>query len=152
MYHLLFDDDVYANMVQGAYDASQWMSIGDVRATATQLERSAKKFDELCRKGALLRGDVLSMERNGSDGITVSFSASVGQPVSIVSSRAKNGYFVSTDRRHSTQCTINENNEFSRQSLMVLQRTYRVSKGDDSSFSECPKNARRLVGYCDSHA
>lgn len=48
-----------------------------VRAKAMQTKRSRKKFDELCRKHALLKGDLLSSRRLGRDGITIFFSASI---------------------------------------------------------------------------
>ena len=89
-YRLLFDDDVYANMVQYQYDAARWMRMDRVLTKAAGIPRSRKKLVELVRKGAMLIGDTLTTRKTDGNGVAVSFSATVGQqPLpSVVSSRA----------------------------------------------------------------
>lgn len=101
-YALLFDEAVYADMVQYHYDPSRWRGMQRVGAKAIQISRSKKKLEELCRKGAILIGDTLTMRKTGRDGIAIAFSATVGKQSSIQSStlpsRANTGYLSSTDR------------------------------------------------------
>ena len=97
-YRLLFDDDVYINMSQYSYDAVQWMNMDCVLTKASEIQRSKKKFEELFRRGVLLTGDTLTMNKTQEDGSTIAFSATVGQLSSTASSRANNGYLFSVDR------------------------------------------------------
>lgn len=46
---------------------------------STQIPRSKKKLLELYRKGVLLIGDTMTMTWTGTDGVTVSLSATVGR-------------------------------------------------------------------------
>ena len=89
-YRLLFDDDVYADLVQYQYDASRWMRMDRVPMRAAGIPRSRKKLVELCRKGVVLIGDTLTTTKTDGNGVALSFSATVGQqPLpSVVSSRA----------------------------------------------------------------
>ncbi len=77
-YRLLFDDDVYWEMAQRSYDAPRWMNMDSVPAKAMELRRSEKKLEELCRKGAILTDDILTIRQRCKNGGTVSFSATVG--------------------------------------------------------------------------
>ena len=113
-YRLLFDDDVYADMVQDSFNLSRWMNMDRVLARATIIPRSKKKLDELCRKGAVLIGDTLTMRMTGGDGVTIDFSATVSRQASVMLSRANDCYFIVTDR--SIRHTIVSDDENSRPS------------------------------------
>ena len=76
---LLFPDRVYADMVQYGYDTARWMQMNRVLEESTQIPRSKKKLFELYRKGVLLIGDTMTMTWTGTDGVTVSLSATVGR-------------------------------------------------------------------------
>lgn len=79
VYPLLLEEAVYADMVQFQYDAARWMDMRSVRAEAIQIGRSKKKLEELCRKGAILIDDTLTMKRTDENGVTIAFSATVGK-------------------------------------------------------------------------
>ena len=76
-YPLLFDDDIYADLVQYQYDAARWMQMDRLLGGSTQIPRSKKKVLELCGKGMMLIGDMMSMRKTGTDGVAVSLSATV---------------------------------------------------------------------------
>ena len=78
-YPLLFDDDVYADLVQYQYDASRWMQMDRVTTRATGIPRSKKKLDELCKKGVVLVNDTMTTRKTDGSGNTLTFSATVGQ-------------------------------------------------------------------------
>ena len=98
-YSLLFDEAVYADMVQDHYNSPRWMGMQPVLAAATRIPRSKKKLDELCRKGAILIRDSLTMTKTGRDGTEITFSATVGKVSLVLPSRADTGYCSFTDRR-----------------------------------------------------
>ena len=91
-YPLLFDDDFYYSMAQDSYDCVQWMNIDRVVTSASEMQRSSKKFEELIRRGVLSIGDTLTATNTGGDGTTIVFSATVGQLFSTLSYRADNSY------------------------------------------------------------
>lgn len=76
-YSLLFDEAVYADMVQYHYDSSLWMDMQHVRAEAARIPRSSKKLEELCRKGAIEVGDTWTMRKTDRDGNVIAFSATI---------------------------------------------------------------------------
>ena len=96
-YSLLLDEAVYEDMVQDHYDSSKWMGMQPVLAAATRIPRSKKKLDELCKKGAILIHDTLTMTKTGRDGTAITFSATVGKVSLVLPSRADTGYFSFTD-------------------------------------------------------
>lgn len=77
MYPLVVDDGVYASLIQNAYDAARWMRERRVREEAIRIDRSKKKLQELCRKGAIQIKDTLTMRKKGRDGSVVAFSATI---------------------------------------------------------------------------
>ena len=94
----LLDEVVYADMVQVQYDSSRWMGMQPVLAAATQIPRSKKKLDELCRKRAILIHDTLTMRKIGRDGIAIIFSATVSKVSLILPSIADIDNCSFTDR------------------------------------------------------
>ena len=94
----MVDDAVYASLTQNAYDAARWMRERRVREEATRIDRSKKKLQELCKKGAVQIEDSLTMRKKGRDGIVVAFSATVGKPSSLLPERANTSYLLSTDQ------------------------------------------------------
>ena len=96
---LLVDEAIYADMVPNGYDASQWMGLHPIPAKSIEIVRSKKKLDELCRKGAIRVNDTWTMTKTGSDGITVTFSATVGKQSSVLPARANIGYCCFIDHR-----------------------------------------------------
>ena len=98
MYPLVVDDAVYASLTQNAYDAARWMRERRVRVEAIRIDRSKKKLQELCKKGAIQIEDTLTMRKKGRDGRVVAFSATVGKPSSLLPARANTSYLLSTDQ------------------------------------------------------
>lgn len=98
-YPLLVDEFIYADMVLKGYDASKWMSLQPIPAKSMELLRSKKKLGELCRKGAIRVDDTWTMKKTDSNGITVTFSATVGRQSSVLPGRANVGYRCFTDPR-----------------------------------------------------
>ena len=76
-YPLLFDDEIYADMIRDEYDAAQWMLMDLVRVRSTELPRSEKNLKALCRGGVVRIGDVLTMRKALGNGVTVSITATV---------------------------------------------------------------------------
>ncbi|CAD6585648.1 MAG: accessory factor associated with RNA polymerase II [Alectoria sarmentosa] len=76
-YSLLLDEAVYEDMVQNHYDSSKWMGMQPVLAEATEIPRSKKKLNELCKKGAIVIGDTLMMRKIDRDGTEITFSATI---------------------------------------------------------------------------
>lgn len=91
-YPLLFDDSVYADMSQYSYDSSRWMSLQLVLVEAARIRRSAKKLDELCKKGAVLIGDRLTMRKTDNNGVAFAFTAVVCKWSSLVLSITNHSY------------------------------------------------------------
>lgn len=91
-YALLLDESVYAEMVKDAYDAPPWMARQSVRSKATQLPRSKKKLDELCKKKAIREGDTFTMMKTSTSGAAIVFSATVGSNSSVLPSGANTGF------------------------------------------------------------
>ncbi len=80
-YQLLLDDDVYWHMAQRHYDAALWMNMELVLKTAMRLKRSTMKLEELCMKGAVLKNDILRIQKKFRNDLIVCFSATVGLSV-----------------------------------------------------------------------
>lgn len=97
-YSLLFDEAVYADMVQYHYDSSRWMDMQHVPAEAARIPRSSKKLEELCRKGAIEVGDTWTMRKTDRDGNVIAFSATVSKQCLVLPSIANTGYWSFTDR------------------------------------------------------
>ena len=97
-YSLLLDEAVYEDMVQNHYDSSKWMGMQPVLAEATEIPRSKKKLNELCKKGAIVIGDTLMMRKIDRDGTEITFSATVGKVSLVLPSRADINYCSFTDR------------------------------------------------------
>ena len=62
-YPLLFDHEIYADMILNEYDAAQWMQLDLVRARSTDLLRSSKNLKVLCGGEVMQIGDMLTMRR-----------------------------------------------------------------------------------------
>ena len=76
-YSLLFDDEIYAEMIQDEYDTVKWMKMDGVRARAIEFLRSKKNLKALCRGGVMQIGDTLTMRKTVRNGVTVSVTATV---------------------------------------------------------------------------
>ena len=92
-YPLLFDYEIYADMIRDEYDAAQWMQMDRVRARSTELLRSRKNLKALCREGVMRIGDMLTMRKTVRNGVTVSVTATVNLNPSVSSPRANNERF-----------------------------------------------------------
>lgn len=80
----LYDYDFNENMIVAGYDSSVWMGMPGVMAAANALPRRSRKLlDEICKKGDLRMGDVLSMTATTTTAtgttMTVDGTATVGE-------------------------------------------------------------------------
>ena len=77
-YPLLFDHEIYVDMIRDEYNAAQWMEMGRVHARSTELLRSRKNLKALCKEGGVMRaGDTLTMRKTVCSGVTVSVTTTV---------------------------------------------------------------------------
>ena len=74
-YPLLFDHEIYADMIQDKYDAAQWIRMDQVRARSTKLLRSRKNLKSSCRGEVIRIGDTLTMRKTMRNGMRVSVTA-----------------------------------------------------------------------------
>lgn len=76
-YTLLFDDGVYEVMARSHYDAFLWMARQPVLTVAANIARSKKKLQELCKRGVIQVGDMMTMTKSNRNGDLFTFSATV---------------------------------------------------------------------------
>ena len=55
------------------------MALQPVPVEAPKISRSKKKFVELCKKGVIKTGDILTMEKSDTSGDVITYSAMVGR-------------------------------------------------------------------------
>ena len=79
-YVLMFDESLYLEMTKVDYEQNiqQWMAKESVLTKARDMPRSKKKMEELWKKGAIKKGDTLSMRKTAGNGSHVFFNAMVG--------------------------------------------------------------------------
>lgn len=74
-YPLLFDHEIYADLIRDEYDATQWIQMDQVRPRSTELLRSRKNFKSSCRGEVIRIGDMLTMRKTVRNGMRVSVTA-----------------------------------------------------------------------------